>query len=60
MVEQEESSYKSLIKPIDPNHQWQLRISINKAGDRKYKLGLNHFADTTKEEFEASHLRVAA
>ncbi|XP_008779585.3 zingipain-2-like [Phoenix dactylifera] len=30
--------------------------SVNKAGDRKYKLGLNQFADMTNGEFKASHL----
>ncbi|XP_008779806.3 ervatamin-B-like [Phoenix dactylifera] len=30
--------------------------SINRAGDRKYKLGLNQFADMTNEEFKASRL----
>lgn len=30
--------------------------SVNRAGDRKYKLGLNQFADMTNEEFKASRL----
>ncbi|XP_010939512.2 senescence-specific cysteine protease SAG39 [Elaeis guineensis] len=30
--------------------------SVNRAGNRKYKLGLNQFADMTNEEFKASHL----
>ena len=30
--------------------------SVNKAGNRKYKLGLNQFADITNEEFKASRL----
>lgn len=30
--------------------------SVNKAGDRKYKLSLNQFADMTHEEFKASRL----
>ncbi|XP_073107503.1 senescence-specific cysteine protease SAG39-like [Elaeis guineensis] len=29
--------------------------SVNKAGDRKYELGINQFADLTNEEFKASH-----
>ncbi|XP_020268788.1 senescence-specific cysteine protease SAG39-like [Asparagus officinalis] len=29
--------------------------SVNKQGDRKYKLGVNKFADLTNEEFMASH-----
>lgn len=28
--------------------------SVNKAGDQKYKLGINQFADLTSEEFKAS------
>ena len=30
--------------------------TVNRAGDRKYKLGLNQFADMTNKEFKASHL----
>ncbi|XP_073109188.1 senescence-specific cysteine protease SAG39-like [Elaeis guineensis] len=30
--------------------------SVNRAGNRKYKLGLNQFADMTNEEVKASHL----
>ncbi|KAI8567890.1 hypothetical protein RHMOL_Rhmol02G0156500 [Rhododendron molle] len=29
--------------------------SFNRAGNRLYKLGINHFADITKKEFQASH-----
>ena len=29
--------------------------TFNKGGDRKYKLGINQFADMTNEEFKASH-----
>ncbi|KAJ0968032.1 hypothetical protein J5N97_024949 [Dioscorea zingiberensis] len=29
--------------------------SVNNEGNRKYKLGINHFTDLTKEEFKATH-----
>jgi len=29
--------------------------SVNTAGDRKYRLGVNRFADLTKEEFRAAY-----
>ena len=44
------------LKPNGSLDNYNYIESVNRAGNRKYKLGLNQFADMTNEEVKASHL----